>query len=75
MPKSEEIIDSFDTNTYPIFGPNGEQTNLFEVEGFTRVIIEGENFYIPIGTADSREEIMYDSCWRPVMITDFPEEL
>jgi hypothetical protein len=70
MPESEEIIDS-DSKTYPIFGPKGEQTKLFEVEGFTRVVIDGENFYIPIETADSREEIMYDSCWREVMITYF----
>ena len=68
MPESEERVDS---NTYPIFGPNGEQADLNEVEGFTRVVIDGENFYIPIGTADSREEIMYDSCWREVMITYF----
>lgn len=71
MPESEEIIDESDSNTYPILGPKGEQTKLFEVEGFTRVVIDGENFYIPIGTADSGEEIMYDSCWRPVMITYF----
>jgi hypothetical protein len=69
MPESEETVDSFDTNTYPIFGPNGEQTNLFEVRGYLSATKDGETYYI----SNNENEInrygcitIYDSFWRPV---------